>query len=130
MSRSGYSDDCDNNWDHIRWRGAVTSAIKGKRGQAFLKEMLQALEALPEKKLVEGLLDHNGSVCALGAVFKQRQIDVTNIDPDDSSTVASKLGIAESMAREIVYWNDEWCWNETNEERYARMVRWVRGEIK
>lgn len=50
MSRSGYSDDYDfDNWQLIRWRGAVNSAINGRRGQAFLKELLTAIEALPEK---------------------------------------------------------------------------------
>ena len=38
MSRSGYSDDLDN-WDLIRWRGQVSSAIRGKRGQGFLREL-------------------------------------------------------------------------------------------
>ena len=46
MSRSGYGDDIGQ-WDLIRWRGAVQSAMCGKRGQAFLKEMLAALDALP-----------------------------------------------------------------------------------
>ncbi|ENQ7660184.1 hypothetical protein ACEQOL_006537 [Pseudomonas aeruginosa] len=41
MSRSGYCDDLDN-WSLICWRGAVSSAIKGKRGQAFLIELREA----------------------------------------------------------------------------------------
>jgi len=41
MSRSGYSDDCDV-WALIRWRGAVKSAIRGARGQAMLRELIQA----------------------------------------------------------------------------------------
>lgn len=51
MSRSGYTEDCDG-WDLIRWRGAVASAIRGKRGQAFLREALAALDAMPEKQLI------------------------------------------------------------------------------
>ena len=31
MSRSGYEDGLEM-WDLIRWRGAVASAIRGKRG--------------------------------------------------------------------------------------------------
>lgn len=43
MSRSGYCDDGDyGQWEMIMWRGAVTSAFRGKRGQAFLKEMLDS----------------------------------------------------------------------------------------
>lgn len=37
MSRSGYTDE-DDIWAMIRWRGAVTSAIRGKRGQQALRE--------------------------------------------------------------------------------------------
>jgi hypothetical protein len=39
-------------WSHIRWRGAVASAIRGGRGQAFLREMLAAMDAMPVKRLV------------------------------------------------------------------------------
>ena len=48
MSRSGYSDDIDDNWAHIMWRGRVASSIRGKRGQAMLRELLAALDAMPE----------------------------------------------------------------------------------
>lgn len=47
MSRSGYSDDCD----HIElWRAAVDAAVSGKRGQAFLRELLGALDAMRAAK--------------------------------------------------------------------------------
>jgi hypothetical protein len=28
MSRSGYTDECENTWDMIRWQGARKSAIR------------------------------------------------------------------------------------------------------
>jgi hypothetical protein len=53
MSRSGYSyDDDDDNWSLIKYRGAVASAIRGKRGQALLRAVLAALDAMPEKRLI------------------------------------------------------------------------------
>lgn len=68
MSRSGYIDDGDiEHWDLIRWRGAVASAIRGKKGQSFLLEMLHAMDALPEKKLIAHDLLKDGSVCARAA---------------------------------------------------------------
>lgn len=74
MSRSGYSHDIDQ-WDLIRWRGAVAAAIRGKRGQAFLLEMWKAITALPEPKLIANeLVEKDGAVCAMGAVGKQRGI--------------------------------------------------------
>src|SRR5262245_48117791 len=101
MSRSGYSDDYDSydQWGHIMWRGAVNSAMRGKRGQAFLKEMLAAMDAMPEKRLIAHELEvEDGAVCAIGTVGKARQVDMSNIDPEDYSTVSGVFNIAEAMA--------------------------------
>ena len=133
MSRSGYIDDIDDYWSLIRWRGAVRSAIRGRRGQAFLKEMLKALDALPEKKLIAKELSdpYDGSVCALGAVGKARGIDMEPIDPEDIETVAGVFGIAGALAKEIVYLNDEWSYRtETPERRFERLREWVAENIR
>lgn len=133
MSRSGYSEDWDfDQWAMIRWRGAVTAAIKGKRGQAFLREMLAALDALPDGKLVASELEENGQVCALGAVGRARGVDMAAIDPEDYSRVAATFGVSEALAREVVYENDEMSsWgNETPEQRFWRMRRWVASQIR
>jgi hypothetical protein len=110
MSRSGYNDDIDDQWALIRWRGAVNSAIRGKRGQAFLRELLAALDAMPDKALIaDELVTTDGEFCALGVVGAARGIDMAKIDPHDSESVAPAFGIAEALAREIVYQNDEAC---------------------
>lgn len=130
MSRSGYYEDIDDMWAHIRYRGAVTSAIRGKRGQSFLKEMLASLDALPEKKLVRNELEHAGQVCAIGSVGRARGINMSGIDPEDPSTVANVFGINEKMVREIVYVNDEdWYANDSDEERFRRVRAWVVANI-
>lgn len=130
MSRSGYSDDCQD-WALICWRGAVASAIRGKRGQAFLYEMLQALAALPERKLIDGELEQDGAVCAIGAVGKARGVDMSGIEVDDRDQVARIFGIAPTLAAEIVYMNDEGCWlgGETPEQRFERMRKWVEEQL-
>ena len=55
-----------------------------------------------------------------------------DVDPQDRETVACKFGIAEAMAAEIVYENDEgagyWA-KETPEQRYSRMRKWVEASI-
>jgi hypothetical protein len=51
MSRSGYTDDVEYSWRSIMWRGRVVSAIRGKRGQALLRDLLAALDAMPDKRL-------------------------------------------------------------------------------
>lgn len=130
MSRSGYCDDIDP-WDLIRWRGAVQSAIRGKRGQAFLKEMLEAIDSLPSKRLTKDvLISQDGEVCALGAVAAKRGIDVSILDPEDPERVAEVFGISQALAREIVYENDEGGWGETDENRFDRVREWVARQIQ
>lgn len=117
-------------WDYVRWRGAVKRAIKGKRGQAFLSDLVEALDALPEQRLTSHKLkDHNG-YCAIGAVFAKRGIDPSPIDPGDHDGVASRLGISESLAREIASVNDEGGPSgETRRQRWARMREWALKNI-
>lgn len=125
MSRSGYSEDIEQ-WTLIRWRGAVASAIRGSRGQAFLREMLAAMDALPEKKLVASELEADGQVCAIGSVGRARGIDMSKIDPEDCDRVAGKFGISGALTKEIVWLNDEdGPWQETPENRFLRMRRWI-----
>ena len=130
MSRSGYSDDLDP-WEVICWRGAVSSAIRGRRGQAFLREMLDALDALPEKRLIVGHLVAEIGCCAIGAVAVARGLDVSDLDPDWPKAIAKRFGIARAMTQEIEYVNDGhdgWI-SETPEQRFVRVRRWVVGQI-
>ncbi len=130
MSRSGYSDDCDG-WALIRWRGAVESAMKGKRGQKFLIELAEAMDAMPVKELIANELVEQGSFCALGVVGRKRGIAIESIDPEDSRTVAEQFGIANAMAQEIVFMNDEGAWyDETPQQRWSRMRHWVDINIR
>jgi len=124
MSRSGYSEDCDE-WALIRWRGAVKSAIRGKRGQAFLKEMAAAMDSMPEKKLAEKELECAEGVCAIGSVGAARGIDMSDLDPDDRETVANVFGISPALVAEIVYENDEIFYQESPEHRFVRMRAWI-----
>ena len=132
MSRSGYSDGWDvENWSMIRWRGAVASSIRGKRGQALLREVLEALDAMPEKRLVANVLEQGGEVCALGSLGVKRGLELQGVDPEDYSQVSGLFGVAEPLIQEIEYENDEGGWGqETPEARWERMRRWVASQIK
>lgn len=132
MSRSGYMDDCDDNWQMIRWAGQVASACRGKRGQAFFVDLLAALDAMPEKRLIANELEaDDGNVCALGALGKARRVDMSKLDPDDSQRVAETFDIAEALAREVVYQNDEAALylRETPEQRFSRIRAWACSQI-
>ena len=155
MSRSGYTDDDDDPLATGRWRAQVRSAIRGKRGQAFLRELIAALDAMPEKALItEELVTADGNVCAIGAVCKARGIDVSHVDYYSPEDIAANVGIASQMVAEIEYENDEcgyrfenvklpesperpkWApdftWGrieETPEERWQRMRRWAEAKL-
>lgn len=136
MSRSGYSEDCENLG---LWRGAVSRAITGKRGQAFLRELAAALDAMPVKELVvEETVSDDDRVCTIGAVAIARGLDVSDLDESDQEEVGKRFGIARAMAAEIAYENDE-CGQyryegskrieETPAERWTRMRKWVADSI-
>jgi hypothetical protein len=137
MSRSGYN-ECDG-WELIRWRGQVASAIKGKRGQAFLRELVAALDAVPGKRLIANSFQtETGEVCALGAVGRARDALMTDLGPDewgeiDRDKVADRFDIAMAMAAEIMWVNDDSDYYpraiETPEQRWARVRAWAVKQI-
>lgn len=115
----------------IRWRGQVASAIKGKRGQKLLVDLLLALEAMPEKRLIaHDLKDEDGGHCALGVLGAVRGLDLDRIDPQEPEQVAVSFDIAPQLAQEIVFENDEQCTNYTPEQRYQWMHKWVKAQIR
>lgn len=133
MTRSGYSDELDN-WQLIRWRGAVNSAIKGRRGQAMLQEIIQALDALPEKELAtNALITTDGQYCTLGALGRFRGMDMDSIDTDDRYQIANAFGCAEALAAEIMFLNDEYYLEpetpNTKKKRWKFMRDWVSQQI-
>lgn len=135
MSRSGYSEMDDWDRDSVlsfgRYRGSVASAIRGKRGQTMLRDLLAALDAMPVKELIaESLSTHDGEVCTLGALGKARGIDLDKIDDEDYESVAAAFNVAEPLVRDVVYANDE-CGSlhETDAQRWERMRRWVARHI-
>jgi len=71
----------------------------------------------------------DGDVCALGALGRVRGLDMTDLDPEEPEGVAAAFDIASPLAREIVYINDECCGNETPEQRWTRMRKWVEAQI-
>lgn len=132
MSRSGYSDYLEN-WSLIRWRGAVASALRGKRGQAFLREALEALDALPAKELIANDLRKvpTGAVCTLGAVGLKRATPMDGVDVEDHCTVAGLFDVPHALACEIMWENDDGGpWDETPAQRFDRMRRWIVGHLK
>lgn len=136
MSRSGYTEDGDDDGMLNLWRGNVARAIRGKRGQAFLREMATALDAMPVKELHDNVLvedskiEDSKHVCAIGSVAVARGLDVSKLDVYDGEEVGQAFGIAKHLAQEIAYLNDE-CGprQETPAARWQRMRKWVADQL-
>lgn len=135
MSRSNYTDDYQEQWQWIMWRGAVTAAIKGKRGQAALRELLVALDAMPVKELIKNSLgDGAGQYCTLGVLGHARGLDerMAETDADEPCEVSGLLNLSQAFVREVAYENDEGGFiraTETGAERWTRMRQWVASQI-
>lgn len=102
-------------------------AILGKRGQAFMRRLRAALDAMLVKRLItDAIKDESGEVCALGAVDP-------NVDAYDAEYLAEHFDIARALAAEITYMNDEamaWLMEaETPEQRWVHMRAWVEKQI-
>jgi hypothetical protein len=137
MSRHGYTDggfdDAESRARWIAWRGVIASATRGKRGQRFFRELLAALDAMPEKRLVEGELEADGEHCAIGVLGKAKGLDLDAVDTYDEEQLGELFDIARQLSQEVMYVNDDDVSrrrkSETPEERWQRVRDWVAGQI-
>lgn len=140
------------------FQGNCRRALAGKKGRKFLQELEAALLALPMKRLAHGVIASSeeeripekvlvatGDVCALGAVAAAREeaagvprIEALSklakkFDPEEdewaqTTEAAHHLKICHPLAYEIVFENDR-ARRETPEQRYERVLAWVREQL-
>jgi len=130
VSRHGYSDDLEP-LSLGRWRGIVASATRGKRGQAFFRALVDALDAMPEKRLVDSELETtSGEVCALGCLGKAQGKPMQAVDTYDHDELGKLFDVAPPLAQEVMYINDEWGRRDTPEQRWKTVRDWAAKQIK
>lgn len=126
MSRHAYTEEEDFNGQFAMWRGQVMNSIRGRRGQALLRDLVMALDAMPEKRLIAEELYKAGEVCALGCVGLARGVLSLDLDPEDYDSISRVFNISRQLAMEIVWRNDEdGPHSETPEQRWQRMRAWA-----
>lgn len=144
MSRS-YSYDGDEQFDNqgMFIYQAFRRAIEGKRGQKLLRDMADAMDAMPVKRLVKGTFETaDGDVCALGAAGQRRGVDMIHLNKlaaeangDDDLVAyvvdgaAQAFDVASSLAQGVMDNNDDGPAGETPEQRFLRVRRWIACEL-
>ena len=118
----------------------LAAGISSNRGQVLLRDLLAALDAMQNKKLIAGdYVLPDGKCCALGALGLARGIDPEDmISLEDSDHRAAKLfGASISLIMEIERVNDQDLEldlryrtnDEVQERRWARTREWVASKI-
>lgn len=65
---------------HLIMHTWVQRAIKGKRGQRLLHDLADALDAMPEKRLVRHSFACESGVCPMGALGRARGVDMSYLE--------------------------------------------------
>lgn len=130
--RSGYTDDWDGDGPPPEfYEQAVIRAFNGRRGRAAMRELLSALDAMPDKRLTDGQIqDSEGCMCTMGVLAASRGMDLARV-PYDPRELAAEVGLAQAMVREIISVNDDdFSWREeTPEARWKRVRAWVASQV-
>lgn len=134
--RISYSDDEEYPGQFELWQANCRRSLKGRKGQIALQELETALLALPEKRLIANALQNeDGDVCAIGAVCRLRNYTPKADPEEEMEAVGMEIGMPELVAWKVVEKNDVDLERHyvngkmveyTPEERYERMLAWVR----
>ena len=150
--RISEEDEEDYNNQALLWEANLERSLKGRKGQAALRELEAALLALPDKRLIANqTVDDGGSVCAIAALAQHRGYkgDLSlpkepDYDKDDFEywdeyeyqeaveaamlKIAADLGVPRMVASAIIYENDD-TYISTPEQRYTKMLRWTQRHL-
>lgn len=152
MSDSRFDNmDDSNSASPAQWAYRLRRSVGSKRGQAFLRELLAALDAVPGHRLIGGSMKAEGSnVCALGAYAAWREMNERGItwrgavrelpraDGDDDEgwlvtcrLVRDRYDVAWTLAYEIAEFNDENAASATDDpaDRWRDVRDYVAGLI-
>lgn len=161
MSRIGWSEDESFPGQFEIWQANCRRSLRGRKGQAALRELETALVALESKRLIAHALENeDGDVCAIGALVKAKGI-APKADPEwQMEDVGVECGLPRLVAWKVVELNDihldgryvvmegptrpterfryrgagGGCGSIfvplTPEERYTRVLAWVRSELR
>lgn len=138
--RVEYADDEDFAGQFALMDANRARSIRGKHGQAALLELEQALLAMPDKRIFRDVFIERGEMCTLAALFVYKKSaeglsradairEGEKVDPWDSEMAGIALGVPRLVAWDIIMHNDDIFKRCSAEERYTRMLEYVRAQI-
>ena len=142
MSRIDWCDEEDRPGQFALWDANCHRSLRGRAGQTALRDLEAALLAMAEKRLVKDALYHGNDVCAVGAYARHKGLNLADFDSEDETdAVGVQAGMPPLVAWKVVALNDitfGTVWDVgrgryrdmTPEERYARVLAWVRQELR
>ena len=140
--RVGYTDEEDYQGQFDLWHANCRRSINGRKGQKALRELEQALLAMPDKRIYPDILvAPNGAVCAIGSLMVQKKIDAgmsrkeavavcAQTYPEETEDAGVEVGIPRMVAWSIAIENDNDWRVRTPKELYTHMLNWVQERIK
>lgn len=142
--RIEYSDDEEWTGQFALWQANCDRSIRGRVGQRVLKILEAALVEMEDKRLIAEAFASDDGICASGVlVLKLRTLrgesseeileDLKAVDVNDShatTKLAKAVGIPRLVNWQLVAQNDEVLGSVTPEERYTRILAWVREQIR
>lgn len=137
MSRINITDEEERPGQFALWHANCQRSIGGRAGQKSLRELRDALLALPTKRLIAHELDNGTDCCAVGALVRQKGIVVEDWEAEDEmEEVGVACGMPRLVAWKVVELNDElldYHFKErrayTPEERYEAVMRWIEKNL-
>jgi len=98
--------------------------------RAFLRELADALDAMPERRLIPYALHGDEGVCALGCLVLRRGIDMSAIYLfPGSHTLSNLLGATRLIVQEVSNVNDRGGHKTPPELRWKRVRTWVAKQL-
>lgn len=105
----------------------------------FYQELIAALDALPRKELIRGVLKHRAGAydcyCVIGAMMLHAQIPVPSNCDYTFSLIAKELKVDYALVRNAISTNDEFCAGvepsvTLQQERWQHMRSWAEAHLR
>lgn len=110
------------------FKASISRAVNSTGGQAMLKNLLSALDAMPYPRLIGGVFEFDCDYCAIGALGKAAGLNVAKFSTEKLPELAATFGCPLVLIDVIMKTNDEGR-RELPAQKWSRMRDWTAHQI-